>query len=246
MLSFAAGDPDAFDLLYGRHKESIFRFFFYGTGGDQALAAELFQDVWMMVVRGRVRFSNDINFSDWLYHTAWARLHDHLRIHPVKENNGDSTPVKAKVVSIDALSVRADNDETEHDAEPPATDQINTKASEIDSDPVEANHTGDSEIEKVNQTASNDATNDDSEKIVAVEPEHDTQDKHEDDPSAVLVVFANMAADHQEVALLRYCFGMSVTDISEFLDVTKASVEQVYREAVQLLRNELAEAALHG
>jgi len=57
----------------------------------------------------------------------------------VKENNGDSTPVKAKVVSIDALSVRADNDETEHDAEPPATDQINTKASEIDSDPVEAN-----------------------------------------------------------------------------------------------------------
>jgi len=55
-----------------------------------------------------------------------------------------------------------------------------------------------------------------------------------------------MAADHQEVALLRYCFGMSVTDISEFLDVTKASVEQVYREAVQLLRNELAEAALHG
>jgi len=242
MLSFAAGDPDAFDLLYGRHKESIYRFFFYGTGGDQALAAELFQDVWMMVVRGRVRFTNDINFSDWLYHTAWARLHDHLRIHPVRENNGDNSSVKAKVVSIDALSARAGNDENQRVTDHPKAEPKNSAQADEGSGSEEGDRNGESEVEDASRITSNDVGIDDVEKNVAV----GTEDNPEDDPEAVLVIFTNMAADHQEVALLRYCFGMSVTDISEFLDVTKASVEQVYREAVQLLRNELAEAANHG
>lgn len=83
MLLFSDGDVDGFQSLYDRHKQSIFQFFFYGTNGDSELASELFQDVWMTIVRGRKRFTKDICFIDWLRHVAWARLYDHLRMYPV-------------------------------------------------------------------------------------------------------------------------------------------------------------------
>ncbi len=88
MLSYAAGESDGFDLLYQRHKDPVYRFFYYGTGGDELLASELFQDVWMTVVRGRKRYNVEIQFTDWLRHIAWARLYDHLRLHPATETPG--------------------------------------------------------------------------------------------------------------------------------------------------------------
>lgn len=91
MLSYAAGESEGFDLLYKRHKSAVFRFFYYGTNGNTDLAAELFQDVWMTVVRGRTRYNVDMRFGDWLHHVAWARLYDHIRLHPV-----DQRPVDQK------------------------------------------------------------------------------------------------------------------------------------------------------
>lgn len=85
MLSYRAGDEQGFDMLYERHKNPIYRFFYFGTGGDRTLAGELFQDVWMTVVRGRMRYNKNISFTDWLHHVAWARLYDHIRLHPQTE-----------------------------------------------------------------------------------------------------------------------------------------------------------------
>lgn len=84
MLSYGAGEHTGFTVLYDRHKNSVFRFFYFGTDGNEALAAELFQDVWMTIVRGRRRYTKDIRFADWLRHIAWARLYDHLRLHPAQ------------------------------------------------------------------------------------------------------------------------------------------------------------------
>lgn len=86
MLLFSDGEIDGFQHLYDRHKQSIYKFFFYGTNGDQELSSELFQDVWMTIVRGRKRFTKDICFIDWLRHVAWARLYDHLRMYPVSRD----------------------------------------------------------------------------------------------------------------------------------------------------------------
>lgn len=102
MLSFAAGDEAGFELLYRRYSAAVYRFFFYGTQGNEPLCAELFQDVWMTVVRGRVRYSSDINFVDWLFHSAWARLHDHLRLHPIDDEY--DVGQRSSVVRIDAFS----------------------------------------------------------------------------------------------------------------------------------------------
>jgi len=106
MMSFAAGDCEGFELLYRRHSGSIYRFFYFGTHGDKSLAAELFHDVWMTVVRGRMRYTNDINFADWLYHSAWARLHDHLRLHALDRDPDGLEPTN-----------RSANDEVELESE---------------------------------------------------------------------------------------------------------------------------------
>ena len=102
MMSFAAGDYEGFEVLYRRHSGAIYRFFYFGTHGDKSLAADLFHDVWMTVVRGRIRYTNDINFADWLYHSAWARLHDHIRLYSLeRESEAQSVTAKeSKVVSI--------------------------------------------------------------------------------------------------------------------------------------------------
>ena len=63
------------------------------------------------MVRGRARYTNEITFTDWLYHSAWARLHDHLRIHPLSDYTagdhalGDNS-VQSSVVSISEFRKR--------------------------------------------------------------------------------------------------------------------------------------------
>ena len=107
-MSYSAGEREGFDFLYQRHKNSVYRFFYFGTDGDETLAGELFQDVWMTIVRGRKRYTKDIRFADWLRHIAWARLYDHLRLHPsyLQENrqlSGDTEEkpdLPANVVSM--------------------------------------------------------------------------------------------------------------------------------------------------
>jgi len=101
MLLFSDGDADAFHNLYDRHKQSVYQFFFYGTIGDSELASELFQDVWITIVRGRKRFTKDICFIDWLRHVAWARLYDHLRMYPVSPvHEPEPKPERSNIVSL--------------------------------------------------------------------------------------------------------------------------------------------------
>ena len=118
MLSYSAGDPQGFEMLYERHKKSVFRFFYFGTDGDAVLAGELFQDVWMTMVRGRRRYHKEISFTEWLHHVAWARLYDHIRLHPhidaanPEESGVDSANngLPPNVISLQPKSSKADGD----------------------------------------------------------------------------------------------------------------------------------------
>jgi len=96
MLSFAAGDQEGFEVLYRRHSASVYRFFYFGTHGDELLA--------------RVRYTNEITFTDWLYHSAWARLHDHLRLHLLDRTIDDSDNMESSVVSLDAFRPQPQKD----------------------------------------------------------------------------------------------------------------------------------------
>lgn len=78
MQSYADNDPTAFDALYARHKGGVYRYFLRQCG-DDATAQELFQDVWMNVIRSKQRYQATAKFSTWLYTLAHHRLVDWYR-----------------------------------------------------------------------------------------------------------------------------------------------------------------------
>ncbi len=78
MLSYAAGQADAFDTLYARHKGGVYRYLLRHCG-NRSIADELFQDVWMNAIRARARYAPTAKFSTWLYTLARNRLIDHWR-----------------------------------------------------------------------------------------------------------------------------------------------------------------------
>jgi RNA polymerase sigma-70 factor, ECF subfamily len=78
MQAYAAGDAAAFDALYARHKGGVYRFIVRQCG-NAGTADELFQDVWMSVIRVRTSYTPTAKFSTWLYRIAHNRLIDHWR-----------------------------------------------------------------------------------------------------------------------------------------------------------------------
>jgi RNA polymerase sigma-70 factor (ECF subfamily) len=78
MLAYAAGDVAAFDTLYGRHRQRLYRFLL-GQLRNGALADELFQDIWQRVISARQGWKPDAPFPTWLYRIAHNRLTDHWR-----------------------------------------------------------------------------------------------------------------------------------------------------------------------
>jgi RNA polymerase sigma-70 factor (ECF subfamily) len=78
MLGYRDGDAAAFDLLYGRHKGGVYRYLLRQCR-NAALADELFQDVWMNLIRARASYTVQAKFSTYLYRIAHNRLMDHFR-----------------------------------------------------------------------------------------------------------------------------------------------------------------------
>ncbi len=78
MQAYAAGDAAAFDALYARHKGGVYRYILRQCG-NAGTADELFQDVWMSVIRVRATYEPTAKFSTWVYRIAHNRLIDHWR-----------------------------------------------------------------------------------------------------------------------------------------------------------------------
>lgn len=78
MLAWAGGDASAFERLYRRHKDSLYRYFLRHVRPPD-LAGEAFQDVWQKVIQSRDRYRADAPFAAWLYTLAHHRLMDHYR-----------------------------------------------------------------------------------------------------------------------------------------------------------------------
>ena len=100
MMRFAAGDADAFDALYARHRSGVFRYLLRQCQ-NRATAEELFQDVWMNLVHARARYRVQAKFPTYLYTLAHNRLIDHFRRHkrlhvvPLGEDDADPVELQA-------------------------------------------------------------------------------------------------------------------------------------------------------
>lgn len=78
MLAYRDGDADAFEALYCRHRGALHRYLAHQCG-NSALAEELYQDVWIKVVKARADYQPLAKFSTWLFRIAHHRLIDHYR-----------------------------------------------------------------------------------------------------------------------------------------------------------------------
>ena len=78
MLAYVTGDAAAFDVLYGRHRGGVYRYLLHQCR-HRGTADELFQDVWMNLIRARASYAPTAKFATWLYRLAHNRLIDHYR-----------------------------------------------------------------------------------------------------------------------------------------------------------------------
>lgn len=78
MLAYAAGETSAFEQLYSRHRNRLYRYLLRQVR-DPALADELFQDTWQRVITAREGWKPEAAFTTWLFRIAHNRLTDHWR-----------------------------------------------------------------------------------------------------------------------------------------------------------------------
>ena len=78
MLLYRDGDASAFNALYARHKGGLYRYLLRQCR-DAAAAEELFQGVWMNLIRARAGYSVQAKFTTYLYRLAHNRWIDHYR-----------------------------------------------------------------------------------------------------------------------------------------------------------------------
>lgn len=114
MLGYRDGDAGAFDTLYARHKGGLYRYLVRQCR-DAAVAEELFQDVWMNLIRARAGYTVQAKFTTYLYRLAHNRLIDHYRRHS-----------NANVVSFEEEGGEAALERPD-DRDPPAEDTLDVK-----------------------------------------------------------------------------------------------------------------------
>jgi len=78
MMSYASGDTAAFEILYVRHKGSVYRYML-NLCRNEAIAEELFQEVWMKLINARENYQVKAKFTTYLYKLAHNQFIDHYR-----------------------------------------------------------------------------------------------------------------------------------------------------------------------
>lgn len=88
MAQYGGGDYSAFETLYQRHRSTLLRYLTRQLQ-NQAIAEELFQEVWMKVINARERYQSSAKFRTYLYHIAHNLLIDHYRKKRPESNNSN-------------------------------------------------------------------------------------------------------------------------------------------------------------
>lgn len=78
MLRFKDGDSGAFEELYRRHNDALYRYFLR-LGGDAAAAEDLYQEAWSKIIRARDNYRPTAKFTTFLYRVAHNCFIDYVR-----------------------------------------------------------------------------------------------------------------------------------------------------------------------
>ncbi len=110
MLRYQRGDAAAFDTLYGRHKGALFRYFLRHNPHSRETAQELFQELWLRLIRQRARYQPSAKFNTYLYTLAHSCQVDHWRGNQRRPGDqpGDADPDELQQPATSGPEHRAD------------------------------------------------------------------------------------------------------------------------------------------
>lgn len=104
MLSYASGNSRAFETLYARYRQSLYRYFVRHVS-DATTANDLYQGCWEKVIGARNRYRDKSPFRAWLFRIAHNHLVDHYRA------TRDEAPLPADMADPNPDSPAASLDE---------------------------------------------------------------------------------------------------------------------------------------
>lgn len=97
MLAFANNDAQAFETLYKRHKDAVYRYFLRHIGNPET-SSELHQDLWLKVINSKQSYQIKAKFNTWMYTLAHNRLVDWYRRNNLEQQsfqaNEDDNPIE--------------------------------------------------------------------------------------------------------------------------------------------------------
>lgn len=79
LAQYRKGDLRAFDVLYARHRVTLFNFLLRQSGRRKQEVEEVFQETWLKVIRNARQFDVSQTFAPWLYRIARNCLVDRWR-----------------------------------------------------------------------------------------------------------------------------------------------------------------------
>ena len=93
MLRYSEGDVAAFETLYRRHNDAVFRYLLR-LCGRRSVAEDVFQDAWSKIIRARDSYRPTAQFNTFLYRVARNCFIDHVRrnrrhVYPVAVDAAD-------------------------------------------------------------------------------------------------------------------------------------------------------------
>ena len=78
MLRYRDGDLEAFEVLYRRHNQALYRYLLRLCMNRHA-AEDIYQEVWKKIISSRARYQATAKFNTFLYRVAHNSFIDHAR-----------------------------------------------------------------------------------------------------------------------------------------------------------------------
>lgn len=103
MLRYRDGDVGAFETLYRRHNDSLYRYLLR-LCRHRDTAEDLFQEAWGKIIKSRERYRPTAKFSTFLYRVAHNCFIDHLRRNQRHTNTVDIDPDTQIAAGTDAAA----------------------------------------------------------------------------------------------------------------------------------------------
>ena len=91
MLRYKDGDTAAFETLYRRHNDALYRYLLR-LCKHRDTAEDIFQDVWGKIIKSRASYRPTAKFTTFMYRVAHNCFIDHIRRNKRHANNTEFEP----------------------------------------------------------------------------------------------------------------------------------------------------------